>query len=119
MEPLGVPYQDAHFIAVNKPAGLLVHRSKTDRHETRYALQAVRDQVGRRVYPVHRLDKPTSGVPVFGFTSEAARALTEAFARYDCRPAGQRFCFRRRSVRLVRRSAGSLSDVMVTESAQP
>ena len=80
MELLTVLYRDDHFIAVNKPAGLLVHRSKIDRHETRFAVQTVRDQVGRRVFPVHRLDKPTSGVLVFAFTPEAARALAEAFA---------------------------------------
>ena len=62
MEPLDILCQDEHFIAVNKPAGLLVHRSKIDRHETRFAMQTVRDQVGRHVFPVHRLDKPTSGV---------------------------------------------------------
>ena len=83
MEPLDILYQDAHFIAVNKPAGLLVHRSKIDRHETRFAVQTVRDQVGRHVFPVHRLDKPTSGVLVFGFSSEAARALAEAFAQRE------------------------------------
>ena len=81
MEPLDILYQDAHFVAVNKPAGLLVHRSTIDRHETRFAVQAVRDQVGRYVFPVHRLDKPTSGVLVFAFTAEAARALAEVFAR--------------------------------------
>ena len=80
---MDILYQDPHFIAVNKPAGLLVHRSKIDRHETRFALQMVRDQVSRHVYPVHRLDKPTSGVLVFAFTPEAARLLTEAFARRD------------------------------------
>ncbi len=81
MEPLDILYQDDHFIAVNKPAGLLVHRSKIDRHETRFAMQTVRDQVGRHVFPVHRLDKPTSGVLVFGFSSEAARRLAEVFAQ--------------------------------------
>ena len=78
---MDILYQDDHLIAVNKPAGLLVHRSKIDRQETRFALQMIRDQVGRRVYPVHRLDKPTSGVLVFAFSPEMARLLTEAFAR--------------------------------------
>ena len=82
-QSVDILYQDPHFIAVNKPAGLLVHRSKIDRHETRFALQTVRDQVGRRVYPVHRLDKPTSGALVLAFTPEAARLLTDAFARRD------------------------------------
>lgn len=73
-------YRDDHYVVVHKPAGLLVHRSPIDRRETRFALQLVRDLVGRRVYPVHRLDKPTSGILAFGLTSIAARRLAEVFA---------------------------------------
>ena len=72
---------DEHLVAVNKPSGLLVHRSPIDRHETRFALQLLRDQLGHRVYPVHRLDKPTSGVLLFAQTPAAARALAEQFAQ--------------------------------------
>lgn len=76
---LQVLYQDEHFIVVNKPSGLLVHRSELDRRETRFALQIVRDQIGQRVYPVHRLDKPTSGVLLFALHAEAARKIMEQF----------------------------------------
>jgi tRNA pseudouridine65 synthase len=76
---LPVLYRDARLIAVHKPSGLLVHRSNLDRHETRFALQIVRDLTGRRVYPVHRLDKGTSGVLLFAFDAEAASALGRAF----------------------------------------
>ncbi|MBT0663315.1 tRNA pseudouridine(65) synthase TruC [Geobacter pelophilus] len=79
-ECLEVLYQDDYLVAVNKPSGLLVHRSPIDRHETRFALQTVRNQTGRRVYPVHRLDKPTSGVLLFAFSPEIARSLVECFA---------------------------------------
>jgi tRNA pseudouridine65 synthase len=72
-------YLDAVMIAVHKPSGLLVHRSLIDKHETRFALQLVRDQIGRRVYPVHRLDKPTSGVLLFALDPATARALTAQF----------------------------------------
>ncbi|MDP5063218.1 MAG: pseudouridine synthase [Haliea sp.] len=65
---------------MNKPAGLLVHRSPIDRHETRFALQLLRDQLGQRVYPLHRLDKPTSGVLLFGRTAEAAKMFAPLFA---------------------------------------
>lgn len=75
-----VLYLDPHLVVVNKPAGLLVHRSAIDRHETRYALQEVRDRIGRRVYPVHRLDKPTSGALLFALSPDVARAMTEQFA---------------------------------------
>lgn len=70
-------YQDEHLVAVNKPAGLLVHRSMIDRHETQFALQLVRDQLGRRVYPVHRLDKPTAGVLLFAMSAEVARQMMD------------------------------------------
>ena len=77
---LEILYQDDCLVAVNKPAGLLVHRSLIDKHETRFAMQMVRDQIGQRVYPVHRLDKPTSGVLLFALDSDTARRMTERFA---------------------------------------
>lgn len=77
--PLEILYKDEALVAVNKPAGLLVHRSMIDRHETEFALQLVRDQIGQRVYPFHRLDKPTSGVLVFGLNAEIGRQMTELF----------------------------------------
>ncbi|MGD8938473.1 MAG: tRNA pseudouridine(65) synthase TruC [Gammaproteobacteria bacterium] len=72
-------YHDEYFVAVNKPAGLLVHRSRIDKHETRFALQIVRDAIGRRVYPVHRLDKPTSGILLFALQPDAAAAMMSLF----------------------------------------
>lgn len=76
---LPILYQDEHLVAVHKPAGLLVHRSWIDRHETRFALQLVRDQLGRLVFPVHRLDKPTSGLLLFALDAAVARSLGQAF----------------------------------------
>ncbi|MFO1318500.1 MAG: pseudouridine synthase [Burkholderiales bacterium] len=76
---LPILFADDHLVAVEKPAGLLVHRSNLDRHETQFALQIVRDQTGREVFPVHRLDKPTSGVLVFAFDRETCRRLSQAF----------------------------------------
>ena len=75
MEPLTILFQDESLVVINKPTGLLVHRSEIDRHETRFALQLIRDQIGQRVYPVHRLDKPTSGVLVFALSSDHARHI--------------------------------------------
>ena len=76
---LDILYQDEYLVAVNKPSGLLVHRSWIDKDETIFALQLVRDQIGQYVYPVHRLDKPTSGVLLFALDKETARRLTELF----------------------------------------
>ena len=78
-EILPVIYRDDWLVAVHKPAGLLVHRSEIDRHETRFALQIVRDQLGQKVWSSHRLDKPTSGLLLLGLTPEAGRALSMAF----------------------------------------
>jgi tRNA pseudouridine65 synthase len=80
---LTILYQDDHYVAVNKPAGLLVHRTSIDNHETCFALQMVRDQVGGRVFPVHRLDKPTSGVVVFARDSRAVEALAARFRAHE------------------------------------
>ena len=78
-ETLPVLYRDEALIAVHKPSGLLVHRSALDRHETRFAVQIVRDQVGQHVYPAHRLDRGTSGVLLFALDRDIARQLGEQF----------------------------------------
>ncbi|MGQ5524930.1 pseudouridine synthase [Chitinimonas sp. PSY-7] len=72
-------YRDAQLIAIHKPSGLLVHRSEIDRRETRFALQEVRDQIGQRVHAIHRLDKGTSGVLLFGLDADSARAVSRQF----------------------------------------
>ena len=78
-EQLEILYRDEWLVAVNKPSGLLVHRSWIDKDETRFALQMLRDQIGQYVYPVHRLDKPTSGVLLFALDADTARRMGEAF----------------------------------------
>lgn len=68
-------------MAINKPSGLLVHRSLIDKHETQFAVQRLRDQIGQKVYPPHRLDRPTSGVLLFALNPDTARCLTEQFTQ--------------------------------------
>ena len=75
-------YEDEFLVAINKEAGLLVHRSWLDKGETRFAMQLTRDAVGCHVFPVHRLDKPTSGVLLFAKSSAVARSLGEAFTEH-------------------------------------
>ena len=79
MKTLPILYQDEYLVAVNKPVGLLVHRSSIDRHENENAMKLVRDQLGQWVYPIHRLDKATSGVLVFALDKETARRMTRSF----------------------------------------
>ena len=78
---LEILYLDDYLAAVAKPAGLLVHRSPIDRRETDFAVQRARALAGRRVFPVHRLDKPTAGLLIFALHADAARGLAGAFAR--------------------------------------
>ena len=59
---LEILYRDSRTIAVNKPAGMLVHRSWFDRHETQFVMQTLRDQIGQYVYPAHRLNRQFSGL---------------------------------------------------------
>jgi tRNA pseudouridine65 synthase len=73
-------YQDEHLVAINKPPGLLVHRTDLDRNETKFALQIIRDQLNKHVYPIHRIDKPTSGVLLFALNQETAQSLSELFS---------------------------------------
>lgn len=80
---LEILYQDDDCVAINKPAGMLVHRSWLDKHETRFVMQSLRDQLGQHVYPVHRLDRPTSGVLLFALNRDAARNLSEQFEHHQ------------------------------------
>ena len=76
---MNVLFLDEHLVAVHKPAGLFIHRTALNRSERTVLPQSVRDHLGRHVYPVHRLDRPTSGVVVFGLSSASARAMAEQF----------------------------------------
>lgn len=66
------------FVAVDKPAGVLVHKSELagDRWTV---MQGLRDALGRHVFPVHRLDRKTSGVLVFALDAGFARELGTMF----------------------------------------
>src|SRR5690606_14422500 len=67
------------LLVVHKPAGLLVHRSPIDRHETEFALQYARQlNGGAHVYPCHRLDRPTSGLLLFARDPNTASAFGKA-----------------------------------------
>jgi len=74
---LSILYRDDHLVAIHKPPGLLVHRGWA--RDAVPAVQRLRDQLGRYVYPVHRLDRATSGVLLFALSSEVARDLQALF----------------------------------------
>ena len=80
-DALEVVYRDSHLVAINKPAGLPSHHGWS--RDVRPALQRVRDQIGQTVYPVHRLDRATSGLLLFALSPELARDMQTALAASD------------------------------------
>lgn len=76
---LEIIYQDEWYVAINKPNGLLVHRTRIAEEKKEFALQMLRDQLGYLLYPVHRLDRGTSGVLLFAKSPEAAAPMVKAF----------------------------------------
>ncbi len=76
-------YQDQWLVAINKPAGLLVHPSEIDPGESQSAMKLLRDLLNTWVFPVHRLDKSTSGVLLFTFSSQTAAEISTAFEKRE------------------------------------
>ena len=78
---LEILYQDEYIIAINKPSGLLVHKSFYARDAKIFAIQELRNQIGgQHVYPIHRLDRKTSGVLLFALDKEALKIMNDRFA---------------------------------------
>ncbi|MFN6946584.1 MAG: pseudouridine synthase, partial [Cytophagaceae bacterium] len=77
---LDILYQDESIVAVNKPHGLLVHRSPIACDAKEFALQILRNQLGRHVFPAHRLDRKTGGVLLFALNEEMLRQLQGLFS---------------------------------------
>jgi len=77
---LPILYHDHSLIAINKPHGLLVHRSSIAADVEEFALQLLRDQINRHVYPAHRIDRKTGGVLLFALNKEAEVAMQQQFA---------------------------------------
>lgn len=76
-------YRDAFLVAVHKPPGLLVHRTGIAAEATDFALQQARDLYGCHVYPVHRLDRATSGILLLALDPETASLLGKAFQAHE------------------------------------
>ncbi|CAN5493546.1 tRNA pseudouridine(65) synthase TruC [soil metagenome] len=76
---LTILYQSADLVAINKPHGLLVHRSMIASDASEFAVQLLRDQLGQRVYPVHRLDRKTGGVLLFALTESMNSIMQQQF----------------------------------------
>lgn len=85
MTPLHLLYEDEFLVAVDKPAGMLVHPGREPEGPEWIAMKRLRDQLGRRVFPVHRLDRPTSGVLLFALDKQTAGLAQQAFERRNVR----------------------------------
>lgn len=75
--PLTILYRDDHYVAIDKPSGMPVHRTRGAFGPV--VLQTLRDQLGQYLYPVHRLDRATSGVMLFALSVEAAQRMAGHF----------------------------------------
>jgi len=84
-DELDILYRDDALIAINKPSGLLVHRTAMAADATEFAVQQLRDQIGREVHPCHRLDRPTSGVLLFAFDRPTLAEMQQRFAAREIR----------------------------------
>ena len=74
-----VIYEDDVLLAVNKPAGLLVHRSAIAADERDFLLERLREQTGAALYLAHRLDRATSGIVLLAKSREVAGELGKQF----------------------------------------
>jgi tRNA pseudouridine65 synthase len=82
--PLTILFRDERVVVVDKPPGLLVHRTENRAGEPAL-LQLLRDQIGRRVHPIHRLDRMASGLLAYGLDSASACGLQGGLQAPDAR----------------------------------
>lgn len=77
---LEILFRDEHLVAINKPHGLLVHRSSIANDAKEFALQLLKNQIGQWVNPAHRIDRKTGGVLLFALDKETEKAMQQQFA---------------------------------------
>ncbi len=80
---LNILYQDEWMVAVDKPAGWLVHPATNPQPDDLVAMKVLRDQIGERVHTIHRIDRPTTGVLLMGIDREVSQALHQALAAHQ------------------------------------
>ena len=76
---LEIVFDDMHIIGINKPPNIAVHKSKVVGNQDVFVLQLLRNQVGYKVYPIHRLDSKTSGVLLFAKSSQDVANFQQLF----------------------------------------
>jgi tRNA pseudouridine65 synthase len=76
---LYIIYQDEFLVAIDKPAGMIVHPGREPEGPEWIAMKRLRDELGKRVYPVHRIDRPTTGVLLMALDKQTAGLAQQAF----------------------------------------
>jgi len=79
MTPLRYLYQDEFLVAIDKPAGMIVHPGREPEGPEWIAMKRLRDELGQPIYPIHRLDRPTSGVLLFALDRATSTRVQQAF----------------------------------------
>ena len=79
MNKLHILYQDSGLVAVDKPAGILVHQARIPEPSDQIAMKILRDQLNTKIFTIHRLDRPTSGVLLFAITKDSLRLAHDLF----------------------------------------
>jgi tRNA pseudouridine65 synthase len=78
--PINILFQSAEIIAISKPEGLAIHRSKLVRNADEFLVDILAEAFGKQIYPIHRLDRKTSGVMLLALNKTALRKYNKAFA---------------------------------------
>ncbi|MEK7950328.1 RluA family pseudouridine synthase [Luteolibacter soli] len=81
MLPVSILYQDDALVAIDKPAGMIVHPGREAEGPEWVAMKRVRDMLGRQVHTVHRLDRPTSGVLLFALDLDTCARVQQCFEK--------------------------------------
>lgn len=87
-KPFSVVYEDNHLLVVNKAAGILVQGDKTkDKTLTDYCREYIAKKYEKPgavfLHPIHRLDRPVSGLVAFARTSKGLERMMELFRKRD------------------------------------
>ena len=85
MPDLKILYQDRYFVAIDKPAGMLVHPGREPEPRDQIVMKVLRDQLGRAVETIHRLDRPTSGVLLYALDKPSQAAMQAMFEHTQVR----------------------------------
>ena len=78
--PLKILFQDESLVVIHKPAGHMVHPASKPQQGDLVAMKILRDQIGVQVYSIHRIDRPTAGVLLFGIDREVSKSLHQNLA---------------------------------------